>query len=93
MIIDAVILARGGSKGIPKKNVLPFLGIPLVELSIKQAKNSSLLRNTYLSSDCDEILSKANNYDVIKIKRPDHLATDSARSEDAVIDLVKNQMH
>lgn len=92
MIIDAVILARGGSKGIPKKNVLPFLGIPLVELSIKQAKNSSLLRNTYLSSDCDEILSKANNYDVIKIKRPDHLATDSARSEDAVIDLVKNQM-
>lgn len=92
MIIDAVILARGGSKGIPKKNVLPFLGVPLVELSIRQAKNSSLIRNTYLSSDCNEILSKANNYNVIQLKRPDHLATDTARSEDAVIDLVKNQI-
>tara|TARA_B100000989_G_scaffold298747_1_gene289577 strand:- start:10243 stop:10932 length:690 start_codon:yes stop_codon:yes gene_type:complete len=92
MIVDAVILARGGSKGIPRKNLLPFLGVPLVELSIRQAKNSSRLRNTYLSSDSDEILSKADKYDVIQIKRPSHLATDSARSEDAVIDLVKNNI-
>ena len=92
MIVDAVILARGGSKGIPRKNLLPFLGVPLVELSIRQAKNSARLRNTYLSSDSDEILSKADNYDVIQIKRPNHLATDTARSEDAVIDLVKNNI-
>lgn len=92
MIVDAVILARGGSKGIPRKNLLPFLGVPLVELSIRQAKNAKLIRHTYLSSDSDEILSTADNYDVIQIKRPDHLATDSARSEDAIIDLVKRNM-
>ena len=92
MLVDAVILARGGSKGIPRKNLLPFLGVPLVELSIRQAKNAKLIRHTYLSSDSDEILSTADNYDVIQIKRPDHLATDSARSEDAIIDLVKRNM-
>ena len=50
MIVDAVILARGGSKGIPRKNLLPFLGVPLVELSIRQAKNAKLIRHTYLST-------------------------------------------
>ena len=92
MIVDAIILARGGSKGIPRKNLLPFLGVPLVELSIRQAKNATLIRNTYLSSDSDEILSTADNYDVIKIKRPIHLASDSSRSEDAVIDLVEREI-
>ncbi len=92
MIIDAVILARGGSKGIPRKNLLPFLGVPLVELSLRQAKNSKLIRNTYLSSDSREILSQADDYDVFQIKRPDYLATDSARSEDAIIHLVEHEI-
>ena len=84
--VDVIILARGGSKGIPKKNILPFLGVPLVELSIRQALNAKNIRNIYLSSDSDEILSKANCYKkVIQIKRPDYLATDHAKSEDAVI--------
>ena len=48
---DIVILARGGSKGIPRKNLLPFLGVPLVELSIKQAICAKKIRNIYLSSD------------------------------------------
>ena len=64
---DIIILARGGSKGIPKKNVKPFLGIPLVELSIKQAINSNYVRNIYLSSDCPEILSKANKYEKVRL--------------------------
>lgn len=92
MNVDAIILARGGSKGIPRKNLLPFLGIPLVELSIRQALNSNLIRNVYLSSDSDEILSLANGYNVIQVKRPDNLATDTARSEDAVIHLVENEI-
>ena len=92
MKVDAVILARGGSKGIPRKNLLPFLGIPLVELSIRQALHSNLVRNIYLSSDSDEILSLADGYDVKKIKRPDIFATDTARSEDAVIDLLKKDL-
>tara|TARA_B100000886_G_C20426966_1_gene494701 strand:+ start:18193 stop:18888 length:696 start_codon:yes stop_codon:yes gene_type:complete len=89
---DIVILARGGSKGIPRKNLLPFLGVPLVELSIKQAICAKKVRNIYLSSDSDEILSLASNYEVIQIKRPAVYATDTARSEDAVIDLLKNSL-
>ena len=90
---DIIILARGGSKGIPKKNIKPFLGIPLVELSILQAINSNHVRNIYLSSDCPEILSKADKYKrVIQVKRPDYLATDEAKSEDAVIHWLKNSI-
>ena len=91
--IDVIILARGGSKGIPRKNVLPFLGVPLVELSIRQALNSKLVRNVYLSSDNSEILSKADSFkEVIQVKRPDYLATDDARSEDAVIHWLNNSL-
>ena len=91
--IDVIILARGGSKGIPRKNVLPFLGVPLVELSIRQALNSKLVRNVYLSSDSSEILSKADSFkEVIQVKRPDYLATDDARSEDAVIHWLNNSL-
>ena len=91
--VDVIVLARGGSKGIPKKNVLPFLGVPLVELSIRQALNTKYVRNIYLSSDSEEILSKANKYKkVIQVNRPAHLATDNAKSEDAVIHWLKNSL-
>ena len=49
--IDALILARGGSKGIPKKNILSFCGIPLVGWSVIQAKMTQASR---------EVLSKKN---------------------------------
>lgn len=91
--VDVIILARGGSKGIPRKNVLPFLGVPLVELSIRQALYAKQIRNIYLSSDNSEILSKADPFKkVIQIRRPDYLATDDARSEDAVIHWLENSL-
>ena len=60
MKCDAIILARGGSKGIPRKNLLPFCGIPLVQLSLMQANSAENVRNVYLSSDSDEILALAD---------------------------------
>ena len=85
MKCDAIILARGGSKGIPRKNLLPFSGIPLVQLSLMQANSAENVRNVYLSSDSDEILALADIFpSVIKIKRPDIYATDTAKSEEAV---------
>ena len=52
----AIILARGGSKGIPRKNVLEFCGLPLVAWSVIQAKLTKEIDEVYISSDCDEIL-------------------------------------
>ena len=82
--VITIILARGGSKGIPKKNILPFLGIPLVGWSIIQAKSSKLIDEVYLSSDSDEILEIGKKYGAKTIKRPPEFATDNSRSEEAI---------
>tara|TARA_Y100000590_G_scaffold468405_1_gene651062 strand:+ start:1359 stop:2063 length:705 start_codon:yes stop_codon:yes gene_type:complete len=82
--IDALILARGGSKGIPRKNILEFCGHPLVAWSVIQAKNTSIIDNVYISSDSEEILDIAGGYGAKQIKRPDEISGDSAKSESAV---------
>jgi len=83
--VAAIILARGGSKGIPKKNVLNFCGKPLVAWSVLQAKNTPEIDEVYLSSDSDEILKIGEEYGAIPIKRPDEIAGDSAKSETAIL--------
>ncbi len=80
----AIILARGGSKGIPKKNVLDFCGHPLVAWSIIQAKLSSKIDEVYLSSDSEEILKIGKEYGAKIIKRPSNISGDSAKSEEAI---------
>ena len=57
--VVAIILARGGSKGIPRKNVLNFVGHPLVAWSVMQAKQTKEIDEVYVSSDSDEILEIA----------------------------------
>ncbi len=82
--VIAIILARGGSKGIPRKNVLDFCGKPLVAWSILQAKDTPQIDEVYLSSDDDEILSIGEEYGAKLIVRPDEFASDIASSESAV---------
>lgn len=82
----AIIPARGGSKQIPRKNLVNFCGKPLLAWSILQAKASKYVDNVYVTSDCDEILACASQFGAIPLKRPAHLATDTASSEDALID-------
>lgn len=82
--VTAIVLARGGSKGIPKKNVLDFCGKPLVAWSILQAKETPEIDRVYLSSDCDEILSIGKEYGAELINRPDEFASDTASSESAI---------
>ena len=84
MKIVAMIPARGGSKGIPKKNIVDFCGIPLVAHSINQAKNSAYISDVYVSSDCDEILKVSKDYAAIPVKRPDALSYDESPSESAI---------
>ena len=56
MKIVAIILARGNSQGIPKKNLVDFCGKPLLYWSIKQAKDVKVISDIWVSSDSDEIL-------------------------------------
>jgi len=83
--VIAIILARGGSKGIPRKNVLEFSGHPLVAWSVIQAKRSKEIDEVYISSDSDEILMIAENYGAKRIKRPDKYSGDTSKSEEAIL--------
>ena len=89
MKIVSITLARGGSKGLPGKNVKNFCGLPLVAWSIIQSKLSSKINDIFISSDDDEILNICSEHGAQKIKRPDELAQDNSRSEDAIIHALK----
>ena len=85
MNIVTIIPARGGSKGIPKKNIIDFCGKPLLAWSIKQALESNSVNEVFVSSDDDIILEEAKNYGAKTIKRPAELATGTAKSEDTLL--------
>ncbi|MBL7714988.1 MAG: acylneuraminate cytidylyltransferase family protein [Bdellovibrionales bacterium] len=73
------LCARGGSKGVPGKNVRMLSGRPLLEISILQAKKSGLFEAVAVSSDSEEILGIAKNAGAdLVIRRPAELATDTA---------------
>lgn len=77
----AIIPARGGSKGVPKKNILSIGGKPLIAWTIQAAKNATFIDRLILSSDCQEIIETALKYGCeVPFVRPDELATDQAGS-------------
>jgi len=73
-----VIPARGGSKGIPRKNIKPIAGKPLIAWSIQAAKSSRLLDDFVVSTDDARIAAIAKKYGAKVINRPRRLATDTA---------------
>lgn len=81
----AVIAARGGSKGIPHKNLLPLCGKPLIAWSVEQARAAKNVTEVAVSSDSDEILAVAERYGAVGVKRPAAIAGDTATSESAWI--------
>jgi CMP-N,N'-diacetyllegionaminic acid synthase len=84
----AVILARGGSKGIPDKNIMPFCGKPLIAWSILQARGSERIDEIWVSSDSAKILEVAEHHGAIPKLRPDEFATDTADSEGGLLHFV-----
>ena len=82
--IIAIIPARGGSKGIPKKNIINFLGKPLLAWSIEDAKSSRLISAVYVSTDDKEIAKVSRKYGAEVIWRPKEFSGDSSPSEDAL---------
>lgn len=83
--IVCIIPARGGSKAIPRKNLLDFCGKPLLAWSILQAVNARRVADVYVTSDDAEILAAAAAHGAKGIVRPPELATDEASSEAALL--------
>lgn len=84
-MIASIIPARGGSKAIPKKNIIPFLGRPLIHYSIHQSQQSNLVDQTYVSTDSDHIAEVSREAGAKIIERPDELARDTSSTEVALL--------
>ncbi|MBF0405892.1 MAG: acylneuraminate cytidylyltransferase family protein [Candidatus Riflebacteria bacterium] len=79
--ILAIIPARGGSKGLPRKNILPLCGLPLIGWPINAARGSKYVDRIIVSTDDAEIAEKATSLGAeIPFLRPPELASDSATS-------------
>ncbi len=75
--ILALIPARGGSKGVPRKNLKPLAGLPLIAHSINHAKQSQYIDRTIVSTDDEEIARTAREYGAeVPFLRPKELAED-----------------
>ena len=91
MKILAVIPARGGSKGIVGKNIIPVSGKPLMAWTIEAALHSSYISKTIVSSDEGKILEIAQQFGSDILKRPDELANDKAGSEGLITHALESE--
>lgn len=81
--IVAIIPARGGSKGIPRKNLIELCGKPLVAWSVLQASGAAAIESVWVTSDSDEILEVSRAFGAKGVRRPAEIAGDDATSEAA----------
>lgn len=85
MKILAIIPARGGSKGVPGKNIKLLGGKPLLQYTANSAKESKLITKTILSSEDENIIDYAKSLQIeVPFVRPLELATDTAKSIDVI---------
>jgi CMP-N,N'-diacetyllegionaminic acid synthase len=83
--ILGLITARGGSKGLPRKNIMPLLDKPLIGWSIDQAIASKYLDKIAVSTDSEEIATTSRNFGAeVPFLRPEYLSSDSATSVDVI---------
>jgi CMP-N-acetylneuraminic acid synthetase len=81
----AVITARGGSKGVPKKNVRPLGGLPLIAWTVRAALEAQCVTHVVVSTDDDEIAGAAREAGAeVPFMRPSALASDTATSIDVM---------
>ena len=86
----AIIPARGGSKRLPRKNVLSLNGKPLISWSIEAGLKSKYIDKVIVTSDDDEILDIAKEFGSDIIKRPNELASDIATTFMAIAHTIEN---
>ncbi len=86
MKILYLIPARGGSKGIPHKNIKPLAGKPLIGYTIDVAMQLTDAQHICMSSDDEEIISTVEQYGLsVPFKRPAHLATDETATYEVIL--------
>ncbi len=82
----AIIPARGGSKRLPRKNILNLSGKPMIAWTIEAALGSKYIDRVVVSTDDDEIALISTKYGAdVPFKRPDFLSTDQSSSIDTVL--------
>jgi len=86
----AIIPARGGSKRLPRKNILDLNGTPLIAYSIEAGLKSKYIDKVIVSSDDEEILKISKKYGALTLIRPDELAGDMATTFDAIAHTIEN---
>ena len=90
MKILAVTLARGGSKGIPNKNLAEIAGVPLIQYTFNIIDGIKGLTDYIVSTDCQKIIQYSTSQGIlVPFQRPEHLSTDTATSVDALIHATK----
>ena len=89
--IIAIIPARGGSKRLPRKNILPLNGIPLLTRVIRVAKESSIFDEIIVSTEDEEISNIAKKEDIVIHNRSTKLASDYAAVTDVCIEALSKR--
>jgi len=90
MNVVAIITARGGSKGLPRKNVLPLAGKPLIAWTISAALQSKCFTRIIVSTDDEEIAQVAREWGAeVPFMRPSELAEDDSSHVDVVENAVR----
>jgi YrbI family 3-deoxy-D-manno-octulosonate 8-phosphate phosphatase len=81
----AIIPARGGSKRVPGKNLMPLAGVPLLAYSIRHAQAARLVDEVVVSTDDEAIAALAMAEGATVVRRPEVLSSDTATSESALL--------
>lgn len=84
--VYVIIPARGGSKRLHRKNIFPVLGEPMMSYVIKASKNSEYIDEVFVSSEDDEILSVAKNFNATPVKRSKENSEDHVYKQDAIVE-------
>lgn len=84
MKLVAIIPARGGSKGIPNKNIVDICGLPMIAYTIKSALNSNIFHQVAVTTDNQDIKNTSLSYGACVIDRPSELAADHSSCLDAI---------
>ena len=90
MEVLAIIPARGGSKGIPGKNIKLLNGKPLIDYSIQAGKKSKYVTRTVLSTECEKIKEVAIDCGCEVVDRPQELAQDETKTIPVMIQVIEH---
>ncbi len=89
MTAIAIIPARGGSRRIPKKNIRPFFGKPIIAYSIEAAQQSGLFDRVVVSTDSFEIGEVAEQYGAVSLSRSEGMGRDEVGTQEVMRDALQ----